>query len=89
MIIKLGGNVMVTDKSERTALHWAAEENQPEIMKVSNVIQGNTTYNCVVGYNKLRSTSAYFMSDFLHPNILSAVESTTFIVNYFYWHSGS
>ena len=33
-LIKLGGNVMVTDKNERTALHWAAEENQPEIMKV-------------------------------------------------------
>ena len=33
-LIKLGGNVMVTDKNERTALHWAAEENQTEIMKV-------------------------------------------------------
>ena len=34
MLIKLGANILVTDKNERTALHWAAQENQPEIIKV-------------------------------------------------------
>lgn len=36
VLIKLHADITVTDKYERTALHWAAQEDQPAIIKVTS-----------------------------------------------------
>ena len=60
MLIKLGANILVTDKNERTALHWAAQENQPEIIKVGEtslkallVLYTHTHVACLQGVKGL------------------------------------